>query len=122
MNVVRSVLAPLCDLQCSKPSHCNLVTRDWFELLLERLFDPAFGLFKHDEVRRLQIDPRFMKRPKYLEYYKFVGRLHSMAILHGFLVDPQLVPLLYPILTCSGRPESISDKTALMKSIAKVKM
>ncbi|KAF9478799.1 hypothetical protein BDN70DRAFT_921647 [Pholiota conissans] len=102
-------------------AHINVV-RDWFELLFNRLFDPAFGLFKHDDMGRIQIDPKFMKRPKYLEYYKFVGRLHSMAILHGFLVDPQLVPLIYPILTCSGRSDLYSDKTALMKSIAKVKI
>lgn len=89
---------------------------------MQRLFDPDFGLFKRDHVGRLQIDPRSLKRPKYLDYYKFVGRVHSMAILHGFLIDTQLVPLLFPVLTCSGKSESFSDKSALMKSIARIKM
>jgi len=30
--------------------------------------------------------------------------------------------LLYPVLTCSGKSESLSDKTALMKSIGKTKI
>ena len=89
---------------------------------MERLLNPDFGLFKRDHIGRLQIDPRSIKRPKYLDYYKFVGRVHSMAILHGFLIDTQLVPLLLPVLTCSSKSESLSDKTALMKSIGKTKM
>lgn len=98
------------------------LNRDWFDLVLEGLIDPTFGLFKKDPSGKLQIDPTSLKRPKYLNYYKVVGRIHSMAILHGFLINMQLVPLLYPVLTCSTRSQSVSDKTALMKSIAKIKM
>ncbi|KAF8973048.1 hypothetical protein BDZ97DRAFT_1779019 [Flammula alnicola] len=101
-------------------AHMNVV-RDWSNLLLERLFDPASGFFKKDETGSLKIDPTSNKKPQYLEYYKFIGRIHSMAIIHGLLIDPQLVQLLYPVLISTQKSDNGSDKSALMKSIAKIK-
>jgi len=33
-----------------------------------------------------------------LRYFKFVGRLHSLAIIHSILVDPKFVGIFYPMV------------------------
>ncbi|KAF5322156.1 hypothetical protein D9619_001454 [Psilocybe cf. subviscida] len=101
-------------------AHINIV-RDWMHLLLETFFDASFGLFKTNESGTLIISPESNKRPRYLEYYKFVGRVHSIAMLHGLLIDPRIVQLLHPILSGTARSETASNKSALMKSYGKIK-
>lgn len=90
-------------------------SREWLELLLQRLYNPASGLFVKDEgTGNLRIDPASSSKP---DIFRFIGRIHSLAIFHGFLIDPQLVPLIYPILLSS--PGKSSDQTALLKSVGK---
>ena len=76
--------------------------REWFDLLLEVALEPKTGLFaEYDGI--LKIHPDSSNVPNYLEYFKFIGRIHSIAIRLGFLIDSKFVPLIYPLLT--ERPE-----------------
>jgi E3 ubiquitin-protein ligase NEDD4 len=80
---------------------------------LQRLYNPASGFFVRDEdTGNLRIDPS--SKP---DIFRFIGRIHSLAIFHGFLIDPQLVPLIYPILLSS--PSKLSDQSAVLKSVGK---
>ncbi|KIM45286.1 hypothetical protein M413DRAFT_441968 [Hebeloma cylindrosporum] len=91
------------------------VVREWLELLLQRLYNPASGFFVRDEsTGNLKIDPT--SNSKNPDMFQFIGRIHSLAIFHGFLIDPQLVPLIYPILL----PSKPSDESAVLKSVGKV--
>jgi len=79
--------------------------REWFELLLEVALDPKTGLFAECDGPEgiLKIHPDSSNVPNYLEYFKFIGRIHSIAIRLGFLIDSKLIPLIYPLL--AERPE-----------------
>jgi E3 ubiquitin-protein ligase NEDD4 len=105
---------------CSLPKEFpfTIKFREWFDLLLQRLYNPASGFFLREEgTGNLKINPTSISKPEHPQIFQFIGRIHSLAIFHGFLIDPQLVPLIYPILlSCSSSP---SDKTAVLKSVGK---
>lgn len=75
-------------------------TREWLELLLAKALDPDFGLFKVDarSTGSLKINPTSSAIPNYLDYFKFLGRIHGISMVHGLLIDPRLVPLFYPLV------------------------
>lgn len=90
----------------------------WFELLLETLLHPDLGFFLPDEsTGQLKINKSSSTTiPDYLNYFKFIGQLHGLAIFHGFLLDPRLVPLFYPSLC--GTPDNsreVPDSTDASK-------
>ena len=74
------------------------LTREWFDLLFEKLLDTKVGLFELDAANtvKIKIDAT---STTHLRYFKFVGRLHILAILHGILVDPKFVGIFYPMVT-----------------------
>ena len=83
--------------------------REWFDRLLETAFDGhSTELFVEDETSKgaLKINSQPSNTAGNLEYFRFLGRIHSMAMLHGFLIDPKLVPLFYPLLQL--QPEEIN--------------
>lgn len=69
---------------------------------------------------KLGINPTSNSIPNYLEYFKFVGRIHGLAIFHGFLIDPILVPIFYPVLASSIEQKPGPEKNALLNSVGKV--
>lgn len=69
---------------------------------------------RDEGTSNLRIDPTSSSKP---DIFQFIGRIHSLAIFHGFLIDPQLVPLIYPILLSS--PGKSSDFSAVLKSIGR---
>lgn len=73
--------------------HC----REWFDLVLQTVFSDSTGLFV-EENGSLKINPASSNVAKHLEYFRFLGRIHSIAIFHGFLIDTRLVPLFYPLI------------------------
>ncbi|KDR75140.1 hypothetical protein GALMADRAFT_249061 [Galerina marginata CBS 339.88] len=97
----------------------NLV-REWFELLLDELFHSDLRFFvKRDSDDNLKINPASTSIPNNLEYFKFIGRIHGLAIFHSFLIDPKLLPLFYRMV--SQKPESDPDKMLkLFNSYGKV--
>ena len=108
---MRPCIFLLCSYEVSH-DHC----RDWFDLLLESAFDPGTGLFVTDPTNRTKINPRTSNCTDYLECFRFIGRIHGMAILHGFVVDPKLVSLFYP-LVCKPTASKWSDKVAVKKLV-----
>ncbi|CAA7261756.1 unnamed protein product [Cyclocybe aegerita] len=82
-----------------------IALRQWSELILQKVFDPEFGLFI-DSNGTLKISPTSNKLANHLEYLKFLGRVYVLAILHGFLIDSRMVPIFYPLV---GPKSDISD-------------
>jgi len=78
-------------------------------LLLESAFDPGTGLFVTGPANRTKINPH---TSNFLECFRFIGQIHGMAILHGFVIDPKLVSLFYP-LVCKPTATKWSDKVAV---------
>ncbi|KAF9529254.1 hypothetical protein CPB83DRAFT_812581 [Crepidotus variabilis] len=80
--------------------HSSAAVREWLELVLQTAFDPSTGLFVVGSAKTgsLKINPTSNTILNYLETFKFLGRVHGVAILHGFLIDPRLVSLIYPLI------------------------
>jgi E3 ubiquitin-protein ligase NEDD4 len=71
--------------------------REWFDLLLGKLLDTKLGLFELDVANKVKIKTDATST-SHLRYFKFVGQLHSLAIIHGILVDPKYVGIFYPMV------------------------
>jgi len=65
--------------------------------LVEKLLDTKLGLFELDSANKVKIKTDATSAT-HLRYFKFVGRLHSWAIIHGILVDPKFVGIFYPMV------------------------
>lgn len=65
--------------------------------MLQTAFSNSTGLFV-EENGSLKINPASSNVVKHLEYFRFLGRIHSIAVFHGFLIDTRLVPLFYPLI------------------------
>lgn len=104
---VRSVS---CYRRFPQSTHCDV--REWSELLMERLLNPDLGFFMKDEVTGdLKINPTSISIPDHLKYFRFIGQVHGMAIFHRFLIDPKLVPMLYPHLLSDGSSRAEGGNT-----------
>jgi len=57
------------------------VSHEWFFLLLHEMFNPSYGLFEHDHYT-LQINLASGVNPEHLNYFKFIGPVFSLAIIH----------------------------------------
>ena len=68
--------------------------------MFEKAYEPSTSLFVVGSAKTgsLKIDPSSAAVPKYLEIFKFLGRMHGIAILHGFLIDPRLISLIFPLI------------------------
>jgi E3 ubiquitin-protein ligase NEDD4 len=65
--------------------------------LFEKLLDTKLGLFELDSANKVKIRTDATSAT-HLRYFKFVGRLHGLAIIHGILVDPKFVSIFYPMV------------------------
>ena len=63
-----------------------------------KLLDTKLGLFDLDAANKVKIKTDATSTI-HLRYFKFVGRLHILAIMHGILVDPKFVGIFYPMVT-----------------------
>ncbi|PPQ70291.1 hypothetical protein CVT25_014613 [Psilocybe cyanescens] len=101
------------DLACKNP------VKEWLELLLETLLHPDLGFFTSDEsTGNLKINKSSSTTiPDHLKYFKFMGQLHGVAIFHGILIDPKLIPLFYPALSraSDNRNNQAADSTDTSK-------
>lgn len=86
------------------------VAREWFTLLAEQLFNPAFGLFQYSAVNQmcLQINPNSgIANEFHLRYFHMAGRFLGKAIMDGQVVPAHLVQPLYKHLL--GWPVILKD-------------
>eukprot|EP00914_Ancora_sagittata_P020247 GHVO01040162.1.p1 GENE.GHVO01040162.1~~GHVO01040162.1.p1 ORF type:complete len:395 (-),score=65.16 GHVO01040162.1:265-1449(-) len=85
------------------------VRREWFELLIERLFDPDNGLFALSDTDLISygINSQSHINELHLEYFKFAGRILGKALFDStVLSSPLSVPLVKQLL---GKPVDRGD-------------
>ncbi|ESO02744.1 hypothetical protein HELRODRAFT_112481 [Helobdella robusta] len=63
------------------------IAREWLSLLSKEMFNPAFGLFQYTRDNQLYINPDSHVNSSHLYYFKFVGRIMALCILHGHQID-----------------------------------
>lgn len=85
-------------------------------MLLQTAFSSDTGLFV-EENGNLEINRASCNVEKHLEYFRFLGRIHSIAIIHGFLIDTRLVPLFYSLVGKDS--DSNSDVKKLINDAVK---
>lgn len=70
------------------------IEREWFLLITQKIFDMKTGLFSHSGGSSYHINPlsHLIHPEKYLQYYKFTGRLLAKAIM-----EQQQIPALMSI-------------------------
>jgi E3 ubiquitin-protein ligase NEDD4 len=76
------------------------VSRECFILLSHEMLNPSYGLFEysaHDNYT-LQINPASGVNPEHLDYFKFIGRVLSLAVFHHRFLDAYLVPGFYKMV------------------------
>ena len=86
------------------------VSREFYTLLFEQLFNVDFGLFLFSEVSNLSfsINPNSgVANEAHLQYFKFAGRMMAKAIFDGFTCPHHLSLPLYKHII--GFPVDISD-------------
>ena len=102
----------------------SLLHRSWLDSLLLHLLDPAAGYFARespDGPDSLEISYTSDSLPEAFEYFEFIGTLYSLAVFHGVIVDPRIVPVIYPMLSLASQEVSHCDiKNAIEESLVVV--
>jgi E3 ubiquitin-protein ligase NEDD4 len=76
------------------------VSRKWFFLLSHEMFKPSYGLFKYSAYDNytLQMDLASGVNAEHLDYFKFIGRVLSLAVFHHRFLDAYFVPGFYKVV------------------------
>ena len=95
------------------------LTREWFELLSTKLFNPYYGLFEYsaNDVYTLQINPDSgLCNEHHLQLFRFIGRVVGMAIFHKKLLNVFFVRPFYSMILggCKGVVGQFNLLTFLM--------
>jgi len=90
------------------------LTREWFQLVTEQIFDPDFGLWLSsvNNQMSLQINPasHISCPDDYLKFFRFLGRVMGRALFDGQLIKGHMVRHLYKHLL--GWPVTFDDLEA----------
>ncbi|GAA6004522.1 hypothetical protein JCM10207_000916 [Rhodosporidiobolus poonsookiae] len=76
------------------------LSREFFFLLSHEMFNPFYCLFEysaHDNYT-LQINPNSSINPEHLNYFKFIGRVLSLAVFHRRFLDAYFITALYKMI------------------------
>ncbi|KAK4705682.1 hypothetical protein P7C70_g507, partial [Phenoliferia sp. Uapishka_3] len=76
------------------------LSREFFFLLSHEMFNPFYCLFEysaHDNYT-LQINPNSAINPEHLNYFKFIGRVLSLAVFHRRFLDAYFITALYKMV------------------------
>ncbi|KAM0754045.1 HECT-domain-containing protein [Meredithblackwellia eburnea MCA 4105] len=76
------------------------LSREFFFLLSHEMFNPFYCLFEysaHDNYT-LQINPNSSINPEHLNYFKFIGRVLSLAVFHRRFLDAYFITALYKMV------------------------
>lgn len=64
------------------------VTKEWFQLLIRELFQPAFGMFEYvEETREFWLSPAASHIGVSKEDFRMVGIVLGLAIFNGVILD-----------------------------------
>ncbi|KNE55578.1 hypothetical protein AMAG_01469 [Allomyces macrogynus ATCC 38327] len=85
------------------------ISREFFLLLSQEMFNPNYGLFEYAELDKLtlKINPSSAINTEHLAYFRFIGRMVGLAIFHGMLLDALFVRSFYK--TILGLKITLSD-------------
>ena len=85
------------------------VTREWFQILARRMFNPDYALFQPCAGDKLTYQPNRASsvNPEHLLFFKFVGRVIGKAIYDGRLLDAYFARSLYRQIL--GKPVDYRD-------------
>mmetsp|Transcript_16898 Transcript_16898/g.25462 ORF Transcript_16898/g.25462 Transcript_16898/m.25462 type:complete len:690 (+) Transcript_16898:303-2372(+) len=86
------------------------VTREWYNLVADQLFNPDCGLFLYSSVNQMcmQVNPNSGIANEYhLRYFHFAGRVLGKALMDGQITPVHLVQPLYKHLM--GFPVTLRD-------------
>lgn len=91
------------------------LTREWFQLVSEQLFDPASGLWVSSSINQMCVginpDSANACTGDHLVRYRFAGRLIGRALFDQHVIAGHLVPFLYKHLL--GWPLTLQDLAEL---------
>ena len=97
------------------------LTREWFQLVTEEIFNPDFGLWQQSSVNQMCLDinpaSALCHPADYLEYYRFFGRVMGKALFEQQLVSGYMVPHLYKHIL--GWPVTFEDLQLVDESICR---
>lgn len=73
------------------------VAREFFFLLSHEMFSPIYCLFEYSTHANytLQISPQSAINPEHLQYFRFIGRVVGLAVLHQKFLDAFFVSSFY---------------------------
>ncbi|VEU38895.1 unnamed protein product [Pseudo-nitzschia multistriata] len=87
------------------------LTREWFQLVTERIFDPALGLWMSSENNQMEMNINFTSYltcgDAYLKLFRFLGRVMGRALFDGQLIKGHMSRYLYKHLL--GWPVTFAD-------------
>ncbi len=72
------------------------LTREWFQLLSRKMFDPNYALFKSGSTgNTFHPSEKSYVNHLHLDYFKFIGRITGKALYDGYLLDAYFTPAFY---------------------------
>ena len=76
------------------------VSREYFFLLSHEMFNPFYCLFEYaaSDNYTLQINPKSTINPEHLLYFRFIGRVMGLAVLHQRFLDAFFVSAFYKMI------------------------
>eukprot|EP00794_Sanderia_malayensis_P007143 gene7143-7948_t len=84
------------------------VSKEFFQLVVEQLFNPDYGMFIYDELRR-----QYWFNPTSFEtegQFTLIGIVFGLAIYNGIILDVNFPPILYrKLLGLKGRYEDLES-------------
>eukprot|EP00537_Pseudo-nitzschia_pungens_P013973 CAMPEP_0172383768 /NCGR_PEP_ID=MMETSP1061-20121228/1579_1 /TAXON_ID=37318 /ORGANISM="Pseudo-nitzschia pungens, Strain cf. pungens" /LENGTH=972 /DNA_ID=CAMNT_0013112101 /DNA_START=55 /DNA_END=2973 /DNA_ORIENTATION=+ len=87
------------------------LTREWFQLVTEQIFDPDFGLWLSsvNNQMSMNINPasHIINKEDYLKYFRFLGRVMGRALFDGQLIKGHMARYIYKHLL--GWPVTFED-------------
>lgn len=91
------------------------VQKEFFQLIVEEIFDPKFGMFSYDEeTRRVWFNPFSLETEK---QYQLIGMILGLAIYNGVILDLHLPVVVYKKLL--GHTPTFADLKELRPMLAK---
>jgi ubiquitin-protein ligase E3 A len=80
------------------------VQKEWFQLLVKKIFDPQFGMFIEDHETRTHW---FNNKSQDFEEFELIGKLLGLAIYNGVILDLHFPFVIYKKLL--GEKPTIDD-------------
>jgi E3 ubiquitin-protein ligase HERC3 len=91
------------------------VTKEFFHLITQKLFDVKYGMFVTDEQTRMQWFDR--NSQDQLGEYQLIGILLGLAIYNGVIINVPFPPVLFKKLR--GEPGALADLDASFPTVAR---